>query len=162
MLHNSFYPLISRGQTSWSGRSVVCPLCDNVTPLTTSSFRSIRCTTFPFFYSPRFFSSPAISITSPTLGVPPLSLLSLWLSIKPHSYSLFQRFHSWALASSNRLVILVSFSVWAFSVIHWIHISSPQDHVRGSTSSSPPSASTYVGGLFWFLPTSMTTDSNAS
>lgn len=111
MLHNSFYPLISRGQTSWSGCSVVCPLCDNVTPLTTSSFRSIRCTTFPFFYSPRFFSSPAISITSPTLGVPPLSLLSLWLSIKPHSYSLFQCFHSWALASSNRLVILVSFSV---------------------------------------------------
>ena len=142
---------------------MVRPLCNNVTPLTTPSLPSIRRTTFPFFHSPRFFSSPTISTISPTLGVLPLSLLSRWLSIRLCTYSLFQRFHAWALASSNRLVILISFSASKPSLSSTRYASLPYKIVFGvSTSSSPPSASTYVRGrLFRFLSTSRMTDSNA-
>ena len=149
---------------SLSGHSMVCPLCNNVTPLTTLSLPSIRCTTFPVFHSPRFSSSPTISTISPTLGVLLISLLSRWLSIRPCTYSLFQHFHAWALASSNRLVILVSFSASEPSVSSTGYASRPHRIVFGvSTSSSPPSASTYVRGrLFRFLSTSRMTDSNAS
>ena len=141
---------ISKGKTSWSGRSIVCPLRNNATPLTTPSLPCTRRTTFPFFHSLRFFSSPTTSTISPTLGVVAVSLFSLWLSIRLWTYSLFQHFHTWALASSNRLLIFISFSASEFLMSSTGYASRPHRITFGvSTSSSPPSVSTYVRG--WLL-----------
>ena len=94
-LDNSFSCSYFHGQTSWSGCSMLCALCKNITP---------------FFHSPRFFSCPTASKISPTSGIPPLSLLSLWLSIRPYMHFLVQHFYAWSSASSSCLVILVSLS----------------------------------------------------
>ena len=95
---------------SWSGRSMLCRTTPYISPMMRS--------TFPFFHSLRFFSSPTISTISETLDVHPLSLLGRWLSIRPCTSSLFQPFHAWALSTSNSLIILIGFSEsapWASS-----------------------------------------------
>ena len=66
---NSFSPHLVRlqkrfrcsnfqGANKLESRSMVCPLCNNVTPLTTPSLPSIKRPTFPFFHYLRFYSSP--------------------------------------------------------------------------------------------------------
>ena len=94
-LDNSFSCSYFHGQTSWSACSMSCTLWENITP---------------FFHSPRFFSCPTASKISPTSGIPPLSLLSLWLSTRPYMHFLVQHFYAWSSASSSCLVILVSLS----------------------------------------------------
>ena len=98
------YPPLSLaiGQTRLSGLSMRCPFWSNDNPWTTPSFPGKCRTTFPFFHSPRFFSSATIYTISPISGTLAVLRVIRWVS----QLGCLHLFQAWFLASFGRLFLL--------------------------------------------------------